>query len=99
MVHGTLGMSVTATRLLPVSWLRTARDIVEAPKWNPIVNPEKKNLKCLESEQNRGSLTELSGTLCRLFRCLHCFTEFLQRLVSQLSWHRQREAEGEWGGT
>jgi hypothetical protein len=27
-------------------------DIVEAPKWNPIVNPEKKNLKNLESEQN-----------------------------------------------
>jgi hypothetical protein len=27
-------------------------DIAEAPKGNPIVNPEKKNLKCLESEQN-----------------------------------------------
>ncbi len=26
--------------------------IVKTPKWNPIVNPEKKNLKHLESEQN-----------------------------------------------
>jgi hypothetical protein len=38
----------TASRILAAY----RRDIVEAPKRNPIVDPEKKNLKCLEREQS-----------------------------------------------
>src|ERR1700688_2087867 len=41
-------------------------DIVEAPKRNPIVNPEKKNLKHLESEQNH-----LDFAICREMRLCH----------------------------
>ena len=41
-------------------------DIVEAPKRNPIVKPEKKNLKHLESEQNH-----LDFAICREMLLCH----------------------------